>query len=112
MTHFSAGNPANTSGAVLRTNLYFNGGKPIPVDPDRVLNRTDDPRAIVADPGLPPDLSSIVPPTWRDDAGHFADGSRTIEEARGAWSSVTAHRGRIRRSWTRPTPGRCPRRTS
>ena len=82
MTHFSAGDPANTSGAVLCTNLYFNGGKPIPVDPDRVLNRTDDPRAIVADPGLPPDLSSIVPPTWRADAGHFADGSRTIEEAR------------------------------
>jgi Right handed beta helix region len=82
MTHLSAGDAANTSGAVLRNNLYFNGGKRVPVDRGRVLNTTDDPRAVVADPGLPADLASIVPPTWRPSAGRFADGSRTIEEAR------------------------------
>ena len=38
---------------MLRNNLYFNGGRPIPMDRNRVLNVTDDPQAIVKDPGLP-----------------------------------------------------------
>jgi hypothetical protein len=82
MTHFAAGSRPNTTGTVLRHNLYFNGGEPIPVDADRVLNVTDDAEAVVADPRLPADLSAVVPPVWRGPSAGFAEGSRTIEEVR------------------------------
>jgi hypothetical protein len=82
MIHFSTGSPENTDGASLRRNLYFNGGKPIPIDRDRVLNVTDDREAIIADPGLPSDLTPIVPPVWNATTRRFADGSSTINEVR------------------------------
>jgi hypothetical protein len=82
MTHFAAGKPENTVGASLRNNLYWNGGKAIPVDPDRVLNASDDPRAILKAPGLPPDLRSVVPPVWNPSTHRFADGSSDIGQVR------------------------------
>ena len=82
MTHFSAGKPANSTGVTLRNNVYFNGGRPIPIDKERVLNVTDDPQAIVKDPGLPTSLEGVVPPTWNPATHRFADGSSTIEEVR------------------------------
>jgi len=82
MTHFSAGSPENTVGASLRNNAYWNGQRPVPVDPDRVLNVTDDPRAILKDPGLPTDLRSVIPPTWNPATNRFADGSSSIDEVR------------------------------
>jgi len=62
MTRFSSGSKKNVVGAVLHNNLYWNGGRPIPVEPSRALNITDDPKAIVADPGLPAKLDDVVPP--------------------------------------------------
>jgi hypothetical protein len=82
MTHFSAGSPENTVGVSLRNNIYWNGPRPVPVDSDRVLNVTDDARAIVKDPGLPGDLRSVIPPVWNPIAHRFADGSSTIDEVR------------------------------
>lgn len=81
MEHFSSGSPDNTTGAVLDNNLYYNGGAPIPVDADRVLNVDDDPSAVVEDPLLPADHSDLVLPRWDPDAGQFADGSASIAEA-------------------------------
>jgi len=81
MEHFSSGSPDNTSGAVLDNNLYYNGGEPIPVDADRVLNVDDDGSAIVEDPLLPADHSDLVLPRWDPDTGEFADGSSSIAEA-------------------------------
>ncbi len=82
MTHFSAGSPDSTAGVALRNNVYWNGGRPIPSDPGRVLNASDDPRAIVADPGLPKELRSLVPPAWNPASHRFADGSPTIDKVR------------------------------
>jgi hypothetical protein len=82
MTHFSAGRPENTVDASLRNNLYWNGGRPIPVDAERVLNVGDDARAIVEDPGLPADLRPVIRPVWDPAARRFADGSTTISEVR------------------------------
>ena len=81
MTSLFGGNPADTINATLRNNVYFNGGKPIPFDATRVLNYTDDPAAILGDPGLPSDLSKVVPPSWSAANGRFADGSATIRDA-------------------------------
>ncbi|MGO9599227.1 MAG: choice-of-anchor Q domain-containing protein [Isosphaeraceae bacterium] len=80
MTHLSSGRPENSTGVSLLNCLYYNGGRPIPVDRGRVLNVTDDPRAIVKDPGLPASLRAVVPPSWNPTAHRFADGSTTIEE--------------------------------
>jgi hypothetical protein len=82
MTHFSAGSPENTLGASLRNNLYWNGGRAIPIDADRVLNVSADPQAILKDPGLPQDLRSVVPPVWNATTHRFADGSSNIDEVR------------------------------
>jgi len=82
MTHFSSGRPENSTHVTLRNCLYFNGGRPIPVDRNRVLNVTDDPQAIVKDPGLPASLRAVVQPSWDPAAHRFADGSATIDEVR------------------------------
>ncbi len=82
MTHFSAGKPADSTAVTIRNCLYYNGGRPIPVDKNRVLNVTDDPQAIVKDPGLPASLEGVVAPTWNPATHQFADGSSTIDEVR------------------------------
>jgi len=82
MTRFSSGSKQNAVGAVLRNNLYWNAGRPIPTEPSRALNVTDDPQAIVADPGLPAKLDDVVPPVWQPEQGRFADGSQSIEQCR------------------------------
>lgn len=82
MTHFSAGKADNTAGATLANNVYWNGGRPVPIDRNRVLNMSDDPRAINMDPELPTDLAKVVPPAWNASTHRFADGSETIDEVR------------------------------
>jgi hypothetical protein len=82
MTHFSAGSSKNAIGASLRNNLYWNGGRPIPIDRDRVLNMSDDPQPIAKDPQLPVDLSAVIPPVWNPTTHRFADGSTSIDEVR------------------------------
>jgi len=82
MTHFSASSPQNSTGVTLRNCIYYNGGRAIPVDRERVLNVTDDPQAIVKDPGLPVSLDAVVAPAWNAATHQFADGSSTIDEVR------------------------------
>ena len=82
MERFSLGSPENTVNAVLLGNLYYNGGNPIPVDPVRLLNVTDDPEATVADPGLETDQEDLVPPRWYPAAGAFTGGLASIGEVR------------------------------
>ncbi len=74
---FATGDPAETHNFVLATNLYWNGGAPIPTGP-LASPLIDDRSAIVADPLLATDHSSIVPPVKTGDG--FADGSTSIRE--------------------------------
>ena len=64
----------------LERNLYYNGGSAIPTDPSELINYTDDPTGLVADPGLP-SLAGLVLPRWVPASGTFADGSTTIRQA-------------------------------
>lgn len=63
----------------LASNLYWNGGAPIPSDPAELINYTDDLTGIVGDPQLM-DPANVVLPRWNPGAGLFADGSSTIRE--------------------------------
>jgi hypothetical protein len=76
MEHFSSGSPANTVGAVLDNNLYYNGGEAIPVDLDRVLNVDDDTNAIVDDPMLATDHALFATPAADSPVIDAADHSR------------------------------------
>jgi hypothetical protein len=76
---FSDTPPADTTSFELDTNLYFNGAQVIPFDPAELINFTDDPHGVVADPRLP-GQGGIVLPRWRPASGTFADGSTTIAE--------------------------------
>lgn len=82
MQRLATGSPANTINATLRSNLFFNGGQPIPVDASQVLNVGNDPAAVVADPLLPTSQSGLVPPRWVPVSGVFAGGAVSIEAAR------------------------------
>jgi hypothetical protein len=72
--------PAETQSFILDTNLYWNGGAPIPSDPAELVNYTDDPHALIADPLLP-DQADIQLPHWQPAGGLFADGSTSIRQA-------------------------------
>jgi hypothetical protein len=67
-----------TSSFTLETNLYWNGGAAVPEDPDELVNYTDDPNRIVADPLLP-SPTGIILPRWQGNG--FAGGADTIREA-------------------------------
>jgi hypothetical protein len=74
------GAPETTSFTLAR-NLYWNGGAPIPVNAvDDLINYTDDPTRLVADPLLPAQ-AGIALPRWNPATGLFGDGSTTIREA-------------------------------
>jgi hypothetical protein len=77
---FSDSLPWETSSFTLVNNLYWNGNADIPVDEEELVNHTDDPQGIVADPLLP-DQATIVLPLWMEEEGRFADGSTSIREA-------------------------------
>jgi hypothetical protein len=77
---FSDTPPGQTASWSLIQNLYWNGGSPIPVDGSELINYTDDPTGLVADPGLA-DQAGLALPRWDEGAGQFADGSATIRQA-------------------------------
>lgn len=76
MNDFSDGDQAETASVVIDNNLYWNGGLPIPSD-GGLLNVSDDPRAIIANPALPP-VGAVVLPRWA--GNQFASGSQTIRQ--------------------------------
>ena len=77
---FSDSPPNETDSFTLLNNLYWNGGTAVPTDPDELINFTDDPQPIIADPLLA-DQAGLVIPRWNENTAQFADGSETIQEA-------------------------------
>lgn len=77
---FSDTPPSDTLSFTIDTNLYWNGGDPIPEDGSELVNHTDDPHAVLSDPLLG-DQTGLVLPRWDPGSGGFADGSATICEA-------------------------------
>lgn len=66
---------------LLSHNLYWNGDRPVPFEPDHLFNYTSDLLSILADPRLPVDLSQILLPFVDEESATFADGSETIRMA-------------------------------
>lgn len=81
MASFSNARHDDVASFTLSHNLYWNGGGRIPIGFEDAVNYTGDRNRVVADPGLP-DPRGVVAPRWRPEGASFADGSRTIEEAR------------------------------
>jgi hypothetical protein len=77
---FSDTPPADTASFVLWSNVYWNGGAPLPDAGGELVAPEDDAAQTVADPRLPTP-SGLVLPRWREDLGTFADGSRTARRA-------------------------------
>lgn len=75
MDGFSSGVLADTAGLTLASNLYWNGGAPIPGG-DLLSPLVDDPSPVVADPGLAPDQTGIVLPYWTGTA--FVSGATDV----------------------------------
>ncbi len=73
---FSDGAPSEVTGLVLASNLYWNGGQPIPTG-DQINPNGDDPARIVADPGLPAQ-AGLTLPLWQGSA--FASGTTRIRQ--------------------------------
>lgn len=74
---FSDTPPADTTSFLLWSNVYWNGGEPLPSSPGELVNPGDDGAATVGDPRLP-SLAGVVPPRWIPERGRFADGSARI----------------------------------
>jgi hypothetical protein len=91
---FSDTPPGETASFTLDTNLYWNGGDALPFQAGELVNTTDDPHRLVADPRLAAP-SGVVLPRWDPLAGRFADGSASVREA---WRRLIALYGR-------PAPG-------
>ena len=64
---------------VLDTNVYWNGGAPIPVDDTDTVNVSTDANAIVGDPVLPG--TAFVNPVWDPEAMAFGGGASSICDA-------------------------------
>jgi hypothetical protein len=79
LNDFSDSFPWETGSFILMNNLYWNAGAAIPLDREELVNYTDDPAAIIADPLLP-SQANIVLPIWVEEDGRFADGSTSIRE--------------------------------
>ncbi len=77
---FSDTPPGETESFLLERGLYWNGGAPIPENGGELINYTDDPNGLVADPLLR-DVASVVPPRFVPEVGMFAGGSFTIRQA-------------------------------
>ena len=75
---FSDTPPADTESYVLENNLYWNGGQPLPSNSADLINYTDDPAGIVADPQLG-SFDGLALPRWNGSG--FNDGSGSIEQA-------------------------------
>jgi len=80
MGNFADGFREEAVNLVIDRNLYWNGGQPIPIGrlrEKRVAQYTDDRRAIVADPKLPP-IGQVVLPRWTGES--FRSGTKTIRK--------------------------------
>lgn len=77
---FSRSPQGEVAAFALVRNLYWNGGQPIPSNPADTINRSDDPQALVANPGLLAP-NGLVAPFWDAEQNRFADGSTSIEAA-------------------------------
>lgn len=81
MDDFSDTPLSETNTFSLDTNLYWNGGNPIPTNlAGDLVNVTNDPAAIIANPGLP-NPTTVSLPRWIPATNQFADGSITIRQA-------------------------------
>jgi hypothetical protein len=68
-----------TTSFSLDNNLYWNGGFPIPSDPNELINYTFDNHSLISDPMLPAQ-SRLTLPRWVPASGLFADGSTSIRQ--------------------------------
>lgn len=80
MEDFSDTPPGQTATWRLERNLYWNGGAALPFDAGELVNTTNDPGRIVADPRLP-SQAGIVVPRWDAATGRFADGATSSRAA-------------------------------
>ncbi len=79
MDDFSDTPIGETTAWVLENNLYWNGGNAIPEQAAELINYSDDPSRIEAEPLLG-SLSGIVLPRWIPVSEQFADGSDAIAQ--------------------------------
>lgn len=79
-TDFSDTPVDETLSYTLDSNLYWNGGLPIPEDAEERINPSDDARRRIADPRLG-GQNDLVLPRWDEAGGRFADGSATVRQA-------------------------------
>jgi hypothetical protein len=84
MEWFSESADADVGTVNLADNVFWNGGKNLPVTATDVVQPTSDPTFV--QPGVDPRLPSIPTakiacPRWVPSTGRFAEGSRTIAEA-------------------------------
>ena len=63
---------------IVRSNLYWNGGKPIPTEPQDVLVPDQDARRCMADPRLGDTREGVTSPHWDAAKGQFASAETTI----------------------------------
>jgi hypothetical protein len=77
---FSDTPPGQTLSFALARNLYWNGGAAIPSAAGELIDVTDDPFRVVADPLLG-SQSGVVVPRWNPATGQLAGGSATIRQA-------------------------------
>ncbi|MEJ2736610.1 MAG: right-handed parallel beta-helix repeat-containing protein [Anaerolineae bacterium] len=89
--HLVQGSDSEVESATLSNNLYWFGGGPPPVNADDFVNYTDDPRAIVADPRLPP-VSGLSMPVWN--GKQFAGGDGRIDQVHADLVNTLAVPGR------------------
>ena len=78
-TDFSDTQPDDVTSFTLSTNLYWNGGMPLPDTADDAINPSDDTNAVQADPVLA-DSSDLVVPRWVKDTSMFVGGASSICE--------------------------------
>ena len=78
MGTFSDTPQGQTASFVLSTNLYWNGGQPLPNNPAALVNIAADTARVVGDPRLG-SQAGLVPPRWS--GSQFADGSASIRQA-------------------------------
>lgn len=75
---FSDTPPDDTNSFAIDNNLYWNGGSPIPINQNELINYDDDSNHTIANPQLGAQ-AGLTLPRWT--GAQFADGSSTIREA-------------------------------
>ena len=75
---FSDTPPADTTSFLLWSNVYWNGGTPLPTSPSELVNPEADGARTVGDPLLA-GLAGVVSPRWLAEQGRFAGGSLRIK---------------------------------